>query len=114
MHAFVDKNVAVALDRQRKLVRTGKPTDNGGRVRYTLLQQMAMENQDPYDLRSEILNVFFPARDTAATAFGNIMFYLARHPQVWGRTSQRGLESWLPRSHLRATEIAQDHQSYNK
>ena len=83
VHAFVDKNVAIALDRQRRLVKPGNPTDNGGRERYILLQQMAMETQDPYDLRSQILNVFFPARDTAAIAFGNIMFYLARHPQGW-------------------------------
>ena len=83
VHDFVDKNVAIALDRQRRLVETGKPADNGGHKRYILLHQMAMETQDPYDLRSQILNVFFPARDTAAIAFGNIMFYLARYPQVW-------------------------------
>ena len=83
VHAFVDKNEAHALDRQRRLVETGKPADNGGRKRYILLHQTTMETQDPYDLRSQILNVFFPARDTAAIAFGNIMFYLVRYPQVW-------------------------------
>ena len=43
---------------------------------------MAMESQDPYDLRSRILNAFLPARDTAAIAFGNSVFYLAPRPQV--------------------------------
>ncbi|ESZ98484.1 hypothetical protein SBOR_1146 [Sclerotinia borealis F-4128] len=36
--------------------------------------------QDPYELRMHIINVFFPARDTAAIASGDVTFELARHP----------------------------------
>lgn len=84
MHAFVDTSVVFALARQRRLVETGKLADNGGQKRYILLHQMVMKSQDPYDLRSQILNIFFPARDTSAIAFGNIFRYLARYPRVWG------------------------------
>ncbi|KAM0310217.1 hypothetical protein ACHAO8_008317 [Botrytis cinerea] len=51
-----------------------------GLKRYVLLEEMAKMTQDPYDLRMHIINVFFPARDTAAIAFGDIIFELARHP----------------------------------
>lgn len=83
VHAFVDKNVAIALDQQRETAKPVRNESNGSREKYILLHQMAMETQDPYDLRSQIINVFFPARDTAATAFGNAVFELARHPQAW-------------------------------
>ena len=83
VHTFVDKQVAIALDRQRSIAETGKDFNIGSPERYILLHEMALNSQDPYDLRAQILNVFFPARDTAAIAFGNIIFELARHPHVW-------------------------------
>ena len=42
-----------------------------------------MTAKDRYELRMQMINVFFPARDTAAVASGNLMFELARHPQEW-------------------------------
>lgn len=54
-----------------------------GPKRYVLLEEMAKITQDPYDLRMQIVNVFFPARDTAAIAFSDIIFELARHPHDW-------------------------------
>ena len=78
VHAFVDKHVEIALDNAR----SGE-TPKSHPEKYILLHQMAMVTQDPYDLRAQILNVFFPARDTAAITFGNIMFELARHPHLW-------------------------------
>ncbi|KAF7898275.1 hypothetical protein EAF00_004721 [Botryotinia globosa] len=44
---------------------------------------MTKITQDPYDLRMHIINVFFPARDTAAIAFADVIFELARHPGEW-------------------------------
>ena len=82
VHAFVDKHVAIALDRQQQIA-NGKIAKTSNPDKYILLHQMVMETQDPYDLRAQIINVFFPARDTAAIAFGNIMFELARHPRFW-------------------------------
>ncbi|TEY81952.1 hypothetical protein BOTCAL_0030g00130 [Botryotinia calthae] len=54
-----------------------------GPKRYVLLGEVAKTTQDPYNLRMHIINGFFPARDTAAIAFGNIIFELARHPEEW-------------------------------
>lgn len=54
VHAFVDRHVAIAIDRQRRLVEAGKgDEDSKAREKYILSHQVAMEMQDPYDLRSE-------------------------------------------------------------
>lgn len=71
VHKFVDKRVQVALEKQRSLERATDPE------RYVLLEEMAKETKDPYDLRTHILNAFFPAQDTAAIAFG------ACYPEEW-------------------------------
>jgi len=84
VHKFVDRNVQIALDRQREFAKTGKdPEKEGERKKYILLHQMAMDNQDALYLRAQIINVFFPARDTSALAIGNVMFEMARRPDVW-------------------------------
>ena len=61
VHAFVDKHVAIALDQQP--TSAGKTVQKG---KYILLHQMAIETKNPYELRHQILNVFFPNRDTTA------------------------------------------------
>ncbi|KAL8819488.1 MAG: hypothetical protein Q9191_007725 [Dirinaria sp. TL-2023a] len=83
VHAFVDRHVAHAIEKHREITKGGKPISHAAPPKYILLHEMAAETQDPYYLRSQILNVFFPARDTAAIAFGNIMFELARQPRIW-------------------------------
>ncbi|KAF7933778.1 uncharacterized protein EAE98_003487 [Botrytis deweyae] len=77
VHAFVDKRVSAALEKQRN------PKKETGPKRYVLLEEMTKITQDPYDLRMHIINVFFPARDTAAIAFADVVFELARHPGEW-------------------------------
>lgn len=78
VHAFVDKHVQRALAKQR-----GEEKTSDKHNRYVVLEEMAKITQDPYDLRMQILNVFFPARDTAAIAFADCIFELARHPVEW-------------------------------
>lgn len=34
------------------------------------------------------MNVFFPARDTAGILASNIIFMLARHPDIWNRVRE--------------------------
>lgn len=86
VHAFVDKRVNEALSRQRNaLAEHCKPG------KYILLDEMAAATQDPYELRMQILNVFFPARDTAAIAFSDILFLLARHPEEWQKLRNEAL-----------------------
>jgi cytochrome P450 len=84
VHQFVDKNIRIALERRQKMAETGNdPDDQKARKPYILLNQMVQSTQDPSYLRAHIINIFFPARDTAAYAFSNVMFELARHPQWW-------------------------------
>ncbi|KAJ8067347.1 hypothetical protein OCU04_004700 [Sclerotinia nivalis] len=60
-----------------------KLTPMSTRPKRYVLEEMAKMTQDPYELRMQIINVFFPARDTAAIAFGDVIFELARHPTEW-------------------------------
>ncbi|KAF5877056.1 putative n-alkane-inducible cytochrome p450 protein [Botrytis fragariae] len=77
VHAFIDKRVSSALEKQRNLKKETGPK------RYVLLEKMTKITQDPYDLRMHIINVYFPARDTAAIVFADVIFELARHPGEW-------------------------------
>ena len=81
VHAFVDKRVEQAIDR----VRNPDLKSENPRLtqKYILLDSMAQSTQDRYELHMQILNVFFPARDTTAIAFGDCIFELARHPREW-------------------------------
>ena len=79
VHAFIDTRVDEALNRKREVSNTGK-SDSG---KYIVLDGMTFFTEDRYELRMQILNVFFPARDTAAIAFGNALFELARHPSEY-------------------------------
>ncbi|KAF7908617.1 uncharacterized protein EAF01_004372 [Botrytis porri] len=76
-HGLVDKRVSLALEKQRN------PEKETGLKRYVPLEEMTKITQDPYELRMHIINVFFPARDTAAIAFTDVIFELARHPEEW-------------------------------
>lgn len=85
VHAFVDKHIKNAIDNRKAILECRKDAKPSRSEKYILLEQMALETGDPYDLRAQILNVFFPARDTTAIAFGNVMFELSRHPEAWKR-----------------------------
>lgn len=77
VHAVIDRNVELALAKE--------PTNekDGEQKKYVILEEMTKITRDPFTLRMGILNVFFPARDTAAIAFANAIFNLARHPLEW-------------------------------
>ena len=71
IHNFVDKNVEIVLQGKK---------DN---VRRTLLDDLVKDIHDPIELRSQILGVFLPAKDTPAVMLANSLFVLARHPKTW-------------------------------
>jgi cytochrome P450 len=50
---------------------------------YVLLKELVKTTDDRLFIRNQLMNVFFPARDTSAILTGNIIFLLARHPEVW-------------------------------
>ncbi|TVY82135.1 Cytochrome P450 monooxygenase lepH [Lachnellula suecica] len=79
VHVFLDKSVAHALEKKQE------DMADPAQERYVLLEEMAKLNRNPYELRHQILNVFFPAKDTAAIAFANVIFQLARHPFEWDK-----------------------------
>jgi cytochrome P450 len=47
--------------------------------------QMVKTTDDKRFIRNEVMNVFFPARDTAAILTSNVLFMLARHTDVWDK-----------------------------
>ncbi|KAH6631322.1 cytochrome P450 [Chaetomium tenue] len=51
--------------------------------RYVLLHELAKVTSDPVELRSQTLNVLSAGRDTTAALLGWIIYFLARHPDVW-------------------------------
>ncbi|KAG9230529.1 cytochrome P450 alkane hydroxylase-like protein [Amylocarpus encephaloides] len=55
----------------------------GSPYNYVLLKALTRITDDRKFIRNELMNVFFPARDTSAILTGNIIFLLARHPNVW-------------------------------
>ncbi|KAF2233659.1 cytochrome P450 alkane hydroxylase [Viridothelium virens] len=86
VHAFIDRYVENALSsQQQRHSKSAKSRDDeyGNRKKITLLQEMAKETSDKIELRNQILNVFFPARDSTAIAVSNTIYLLARHPRVW-------------------------------
>jgi len=50
---------------------------------YILLKELVRTTDDRRYIRNQLMNVFFPARDTAGILTSNIIFLLARHPDVW-------------------------------
>jgi cytochrome P450 len=48
-----------------------------------MLKELVRETEDKTFIRNELMNVFFPARDTTAAMTGDMLFLLARHPDVW-------------------------------
>ncbi|KUJ09387.1 N-alkane-inducible cytochrome P450 [Mollisia scopiformis] len=59
--------------------------------RYVLLNEMAKQTQDKLDLRSQILTVFMPGRDSTAHALSNVFHVLARRPEVYKKLREEVL-----------------------
>ncbi|KAL8726650.1 MAG: hypothetical protein Q9166_006609 [cf. Caloplaca sp. 2 TL-2023] len=90
VHAVVDNWIAEAL--------TNKGKDDGGDQcsQVILVKDLAKNCTNHTELRSQLLNVFFPARDTSAIGVSDIFFNLARHPRVWRKLRNEVMQA--PRS----------------
>ena len=90
VHRYVDEQVARAL----RETMNDKPAseDPPVRRRYVLLDEMAKEIRDPIQLRYHVLAVFVPGRDGAGRAASNMIFQLARNPDIWMQLRQRALD----------------------
>ncbi|KUJ19155.1 cytochrome P450 alkane hydroxylase-like protein [Mollisia scopiformis] len=84
VHAFVEKHIDVALEGEKQRKMNGGTEDEKDH-RYILLNEMVKQTQDKLDLRSQILAVFMPSRDTTAFLVANIFHALARNSTIWTR-----------------------------
>ena len=50
---------------------------------YFLPYELGKVVDDPVELRFQLMQIFFPARDTIAIAVSSIFFFLARHPKAF-------------------------------
>ena len=80
VHSYVDKYIEQALERKSTEPASNQESPN---KTYVLAQEMADEVPNRTELRHQLLNVFFPARDTIAIVASTVFFYLARHPTVY-------------------------------
>ena len=89
VHAFIDKHVARALAETKP--GTDLENDSLPPHRYVLIHEMAKLIRDPIELRFQVLNVFFPARDSTGIAISNTLFNLARNPHIWVELREQAL-----------------------
>lgn len=78
VHNFADEIIHEALDE----LKTGKVDRNS---RYVFLHALLSQTQDPYALRSELLNILLAGRDTTAGLLSNTWHVLARRPDIWAK-----------------------------
>lgn len=84
VHAFVEKHIDIALEGEKQRSASSR-IENELYHRYILLNEMVKQIQDKLDLRSQILAVFMPSRDTTAFLVANIFHALVRNPNIWTR-----------------------------
>jgi len=82
VHTYVEKQIDKALEREKQRKILGQAEDES-RERYILLQEMVKQTQDKLDLRSQIISVFMPSRDTTAFLVSNAFHALARNRNIW-------------------------------
>ena len=84
IHEFMENHIENALEAERVRKQSGQ-SEETKHHRYILLNEMVKETQDKLDLRSQILAVFMPSRDTTAFLVSNVIHALARTPDNWAR-----------------------------
>jgi len=87
IHAMVDGYIEEEIGRQRHMKDLGLSIDQDtmpSTYKYVLLKELVKRHlEDKIYIRNELLNVFFPGRDSVGTVTGSMMFLLARHTEVW-------------------------------
>jgi len=90
VHAFVDKHIDLAISLENERKDSGRDEYKPNH-RYVLLHEMVKLTQDKLDLRSQILAVFMPSRDTTTFLVSNIFHALARNAKVWKKLREEVL-----------------------
>ena len=78
IHSFADDIIANALEEH-------KMRDFSKDKKYTFLHEMISRTQDPYTLRSELLNVLLAGRDTTAGLLSNTWHVLSKRADIWAK-----------------------------
>ncbi|CAG8977703.1 hypothetical protein HYALB_00008730 [Hymenoscyphus albidus] len=79
VHRVIDGFIDEEIEAQAKSGNTDAP------YKYVLLRKLVKTSKDKTAIRSELMNIFFPARDTAAILTSSVFFMLARNPKVWDK-----------------------------
>jgi cytochrome P450 len=82
--AVVDRYIDRALERRKGVGDVEKSTPAKG-AGFVFLDELVKLTQDRQFLRSQMLNIFFPAKDSSAIGLSCVFFMLARHPDVWDK-----------------------------
>ena len=94
VHEQVDKYIDKAIEHQQQEKRAhidNEAIEGESPDRYILLNEMAKQTQDREDLRSQILAVFMPGRDSTGYALSNVIHVLARRPEIYQKLRQEVL-----------------------
>ena len=78
MHRFADDVIQEAISE----LKSGKQDPNR---RYVFLHALLAQTQDPYALRSELLNILLAGRDTTAGLLSNTWNVLSKRPDIWAK-----------------------------
>ena len=81
-HNRINKYIDDALARREQAMQA-MSSEPAASYSYIFIDQLVYETQDRQFLRDQLLNVFFPARDSSAIGASCIFFVLARHPETW-------------------------------
>ncbi|KUJ07753.1 cytochrome P450 alkane hydroxylase-like protein [Mollisia scopiformis] len=90
VHSFIDRNIDVAIQRRNR------NSQDSTKRSFVLLDELVKETQDRLYLRSQLLNIFLPARDSTAIGIANVFFLIARHPLVWDKLRAEVLNNDAP------------------
>ncbi|TLD15499.1 uncharacterized protein PgNI_02302 [Pyricularia grisea] len=80
----VDKYVDEAI-RYNSWVRAAGGDEKQPEDRYIFLYALAKKTQDRRMLRNELLNILLAGRDTTASLLTNMLYTLARRPDIWAK-----------------------------
>lgn len=91
VHDYIDRCIA----RHRDPNADGSAKQRKG---YFILKGMSKDISDPVELRFQLLGIFSTARELTALVFANILFLLARQPDLWQerRAEAQGLDGKQP------------------
>jgi len=85
VHDVINGLINEEIELQHSEAKHGADTESTSPYGYVLLKELVKTTDDRRVIRNELMNVFFPARDTAAILVSNILFLLSRHPEKWDK-----------------------------